>query len=286
MPGDRLLAPVSTAGTLDADTPSPRYGAVRAPVAGAQVSSSRVAVMTDPIRTALVTGANKGLGFEIARRLAAAGLRVWLGARDPALGEAAAASLRDAGGDVRFVRLDLLDPVVITAAAETIGADGGGLDVLVNNAGIVSKGDGPPGKADLAAVRRAFETNFFGTLAVTQAMLPLLRRSVSASIVNQSSSIGSLTLQADPDWVYAQVKPIGYAAAKASLNMLTIQLAVELKAEGIAVNSVNPGVVRTDLNGKTRGAPVEDGATPAVELVLRGGGRTGTFVGPEGSEPW
>ncbi len=242
--------------------------------------------MSDPVRTALVTGANKGLGFEIARQLAAAGLRVWLGARDTALGEAAAASLREAVGDVRFVRVDLLDPAVIAAAADTIGADGGALDVLVNNAGIVSPGDGPPGKADPAAVRRAFETNFFGTLAVTQAMLPLLRRSASACIVNHSSSIGSLARQADPEWVYAQVKPLGYAAAKASLNMLTIQLAAELKAEGIAVNSVNPGLVRTDLNGRTRGVPVEEGARPAVELILSGGGRTGTFVGPDGPEPW
>ena len=242
--------------------------------------------MSKPVRIALVTGANKGLGFEIARRLAAGGLRVWLGARDPALGEQAAARLRDAGGDVRFVRVDLLDAAVIAAAANTISMDGGALDVLVNNAGIVSKGDGPPSKADPAAVRRAFETNFFGTFAVTQAMLPLLRRSASALIVNQSSSIGSLTLQADPEWEYAQVKPIGYAAAKASLNMLTIMLAAELSNEGIVVNSVNPGLVRTDLNGRTRGAPVEEGATPAVEMILSGGGRTGAFVGQDGVEPW
>lgn len=242
--------------------------------------------MSKPVRIALVTGANKGLGFEIARRLAAGGLRVWLGARDPALGEQAAARLRAAGGDVRFVRVDLLDAAVIAAAANTISMDGGALDVLVNNAGIVSKGDGPPSKADPAAVRRAFETNFFGTFAVTQAMLPLLRRSASALIVNQSSSIGSLTLQADPEWEYAQVKPIGYAAAKASLNMLTIMLAAELRNEGIVVNSVNPGLVRTDLNGRTRGAPVEEGATPAVEMILSGGGRTGAFVGQDGVEPW
>ena len=184
------------------------------------------------------------------------------------------------------MRVDLLDPSVIAVAADTIGANGGALDVLVNNAGIVSKGDGPPGKVDVAAVRCAFETNFFGTLAVTQAMLPLLRRSASAMVVNQSSSIGSLTHQADPDWVYAQVKPIGYAAAKASLNMLTIQLAAELRDEGITVNSVNPGLVRTDLNGRTRGAPVEEGARPAIEMILSGGGRTGTFLGPDGLEPW
>lgn len=242
--------------------------------------------MSKSPRSALITGANKGLGLEIARQLAAAGLRIWLGARDPALGEAAAAALRNEGGDVRSVRLDLLDPHSVAAAAEVIGADDGILDVLVNNAGIVARGDGPPGKADIAAVRRAFETNFFGTLAVTQAMLPLLRRSARAMIVNQSSSIGSLTLQADPAWIYAQVKPLGYAAAKASLNMLTIQLAAELKAEGIAVNSVNPGLVRTDLNGRTRGAPVEEGAAPAVNLVLSGAGRTGEFVGPDGREPW
>ena len=242
--------------------------------------------LSDPVRTALVTGANKGIGFEIARQLAAAGLRVWLGARDAALGEHAAATLRDAGGDVRFVTVDLLDPAGIEAAARIVGANDGVLDVLVNNAGIVSKGDGPPGKADMAAVRRAFETNFFGTLAVTQAMLPLLRRSASAMIVNQSSSIGSLTLQADPNWVYCNVKPIGYAAAKASVNMLTIQLAAELKPDGIVVNSVNPGLVKTDLNGRTRGSSVEDGARPAVDIILLRNSQTAAFVGPDGLEPW
>ena len=223
--------------------------------------------MSDAVRTALVTGANRGLGLEIARRLAAAGLRVWLGASNPALGEAAAATLRDAGGDVRFVHVDLLDLAVITKAADMIGEHGDTLDVLVNNAGIVSKGDGPPGKADLAAVRRAIETNFFGTLAVTQAMLPLLRRSTSGMIVNKSSSIGSLTLQADPDWVYTQVKPIGYASAKASLNMLTIQLAAELRDQGITVKPM-PGAPKVYRYVQLQPIPE---TVPALQTALYDG---------------
>lgn len=238
-------------------------------------------------RIALVTGANKGIGLEVARSLAAAGLRVFLGARDPALGEAAAARLREAGGDVRFVELDLLRADTLHAAAAAIDAIGGRLDVLVNNAGIAVPGDGPPGKADIAAVRRAMETNFLGPLAVTQAMLPLLRRSASGRIVNVSSGLGSLTFNSDPDFVFASVKPLGYNASKAALNMLTIQLAAELSGTGIKVNAADPGFTATDLNGHRGTQTIAQGAAEAIRLaLLPDDGPTGGFFSSEGRNPW
>jgi NAD(P)-dependent dehydrogenase (short-subunit alcohol dehydrogenase family) len=243
--------------------------------------------MDHPSRTALVTGANKGIGLEVARQLAAQGVRVWLGARDVSLGKAAAAGLREAGGDVRVLHLDLGDPESIAAAAATVEAEDGRLDVLVNNAGMGDRADGPPGSASLDAVRRTFEVNFFGTLAVTQAMLPLLRRSSSARIVNQSSGLGSLALQGDPGSEFAHVKLLGYSASKAALNMLTVQLAAELKEAGIAVNSTDPGFTATDLNGNSGTQSVEEGAAAAVRLaLLPDAGVTGGFFSSAGAEPW
>lgn len=238
-------------------------------------------------RIALVTGANKGLGFEVARRLGEAGLRVWLGARDVRSGEAAAASLRQSGADVRAIRLDLLDAGTISAAAAEIEARDGRLDVLVNNAGINDPRDGAPGKTQMEAVRRIFDTNFFGTLAVTQAMLPLLRRSASGRIINQSSDLGSLTQQGNADWKFAFVKSLGYSASKAALNMLTVHLAVELKEAGIVVNSANPGATATDLNGHRGHQTVEQGAAVTVRLALATDDTvTGGFFGARQVEPW
>jgi len=141
---------------------------------------------------AVVTGANKGLGFEMARCLGKAGLLVLVGARNPALGQAAAAALKTEGLDARYVELDVVRPATIEAAAAMLAAESQRLDVLVNNAGINDPADGPPGTVDLNAVRRVMETNFLGKLAVTQAMLPLLRKSAAVRIVNVSSGLGSL----------------------------------------------------------------------------------------------
>ena len=238
-------------------------------------------------RNVLITGANKGIGFEIARRLGREGLRVWLGARNVQSGEVAVASLREDGMDVRAIQLDLVAPETIAAAAAEIEAQDGRLDVLVNNAGINDPRDGVPGKADMEAVRRIFETNFFGTLAVTQAMLPLLRKSDSARIINQSSDLGSLTRQNDADWKFAFVKSVGYSASKAALNMLTVHLAAELKQAGIMVNAANPGATATDLNGHRGFQTVEQGATPAVQLALAADATiTGGFFGVGKLDPW
>jgi NAD(P)-dependent dehydrogenase (short-subunit alcohol dehydrogenase family) len=160
-------------------------------------------------KIALVTGANKGIGFEIARQLGKAGHCLLLGARNPALGDAAATKLKAEGIDVSFILLDVDKPETIQTAATTIGAEYGRLDVLVNNAGINDPADGPPSKTSLDAVRRVFDVNLFGVLAVTQAMLPLLRKSASARIVNVSSGLGSLSHNSDPAWEFAQVKDYG-----------------------------------------------------------------------------
>ncbi|WP_375402121.1 SDR family oxidoreductase [uncultured Sphingomonas sp.] len=243
--------------------------------------------MIDQPRIALITGANKGIGREVARQLGHAGLHVLLGARDLQAGEATAAVLVEEGVDTRAVHIDLDDPAGIAALAASIDAEHGRLDILVNNAGIVAEGDGPPETADLAAARRIFEVNFFGTLAVTQAMLPLLRRGRSPRIVNVSSSLGSIALNADPAWQYAAVKLTGYNASKAALNMLTVQLAATLSDVGIKVNAANPGYTATDLNGHAGHQTIEQGAEAAVRLaLLPDDGPTGGFFSADGPEPW
>ncbi len=235
-------------------------------------------------RIALVTGANKGIGLEIARQLAQAGIKVLLGARNADRGRDAVAGLRAEGLPAQPIRLDLDDAGSIAAAAEAIGAAHGRLDILVNNAGIFDFADGPPGKAAIDAVRRVMEVNFVGALAVTQAMLPLLRAAPSARIVNLSSSMGSLTLNGDPASTYYAQRYIGYNASKAALNMLTIQLAEELRDTGIVVNSVSPGFVKTDLTGHGMMTP-EEGARLPVRYAL-GGDVSGRFVEPDGETPW
>lgn len=243
-----------------------------------QISSSRIA---------LVTGANKGIGLEIAGTLARKGLRVLLGARNAELGGAAAAQLREQGLDVQFIELDLGRPETLRDAATSIGRHSAKLDVLVNNAGIALPGDGLPSEADIDVVRRVFETNFFGTLAVTQAMLPLLRKSDAGRIVNVSSGLGSIALNGDPDWEFASVKFVGYNASKAALNMLTVQLAAELRDSGIKVNSANPGFTATDLNQHRGYQTIEQGAAEAIRLaLLPEDGPTGGFFDSSGTNPW
>jgi len=239
-------------------------------------------------RIALITGANKGIGFEISRQLGQTGHLALLGARDSARGKAAEATLKKEGLDVRFMRIDLNDPATIKAAADAIEAEYGRLDVLVNNAGIADpNADGPPSKANINAVRRIFDTNFSGTLAVIQAMLPLLRKSSSARVVNVSSELGSLARNSAPEWEFAHVKLIGYNASKAALNMLTVQLAAELKDAGIKVNSANPGFTATDLNGHTGYQTIPQGAAEAVRLsVLPDDGPTGGYFTAGRTEPW
>ena len=240
--------------------------------------------MTDHQLVALVTGANKGTGLEIARQLAQAGVRVIVGARDDGRARAATDDLAAQGLEATSVRLDLDDEDSIADAAAAIGAEHGRLDILVNNAGIFDPADGPPGTASLAAVRRTMATNFFGALAVAQAMLPLLRAAPAGRIVNVSSSLGSLTLNGDPNSTYYSQRFIGYNASKAALNMLTVQLQEELRDTPTTVVSVSPGFVKTDLTGYGD-ITAEEGAKLPVRYALGDEG-AGRFVEAAGETPW
>lgn len=238
-------------------------------------------------RIALVTGANKGIGREIARLLAEAGVTVIIGARDPERGMEAAAELTSRSLSAESIEIDLNDEATITAAAERIAADHGRLDILVNNAGIVDAADGPPTTAATTAARRIMETNFICTLAVTQAMLPLLRKSRAGRIVNLATTLGSLAINGDPSSPYYSARLIGYNASKAALNMLTVQLAAELADTPIVVNSVCPGYVKTDLTGQQGFMTPEEGARLPVTYALLGEDAvSGRFVEPDGDTPW
>ena len=243
--------------------------------------------MPEMEKVALVTGANKGIGFELARQLGRRGMSVLLGARNTQLGEDAAQKLTSEGLDAHALHIDLNQLETIHQAAKQIETEYGQLDVLINNAGIADPADGPPSTANLEAVRRVFDTNLFGTLAVTQAMLPLVRRAPAGRIVNVSSGLGSLALNGDPAWEFAQVKRLGYNSSKAALNMLTVQLAYELRDTKIKVNSANPGFTATDLNGHRGYQTVEEGAMEALRLALLDeNGPTGGVFNRNGVDPW
>jgi NAD(P)-dependent dehydrogenase (short-subunit alcohol dehydrogenase family) len=225
---------------------------------------------------ALVTGANKGLGLAIARGLLELGVTVYLGARDRGRGTDALAELASFGDAARLVLLDVTDHDSIDAAVGVIDREFGVLDILVNNAGIVVRPIRPPSETSVDDVRQTFETNVFGVIAVTNAALPLLRRSGNARVVNLTSDLGSLTLAAaSPDFP----RLLSYNSSKAALNAVTITYANELRADGILVNAVSPGSVATDQNGhQGLHAPREGAQLPIRMATLPAGGPTGTAV--------
>jgi NAD(P)-dependent dehydrogenase (short-subunit alcohol dehydrogenase family) len=239
-------------------------------------------------KVALITGANKGIGFEVARQVGKAGCTVLVGARNVELGREATAKLKAEGVDARFIAIDVVKHDTIKRAADEIARDFGRLDILVNNAGIAAIGkDGAPSVADVDAVRTTIETNFIGALAVTQAMLPLLKKSAAARIVNVSSELGSITGHGEPNWKFANVRAIGYSASKAAMNMMTAQLALELAGTPIKVISANPGFTATDLNQNRGHQTVEQGAAETIRLALLGpDGPTGGFFETGGALPW
>jgi NAD(P)-dependent dehydrogenase (short-subunit alcohol dehydrogenase family) len=226
---------------------------------------------------ALVTGANKGIGLEIAKQLATRGYVVLLAARDRSRGEAAAKEVRANAHDVRAITLDVADAVSIAALPRAIEESEGRLDVLVNNAGVFLDMGTMPGSLDLTKLRQTFDTNFFGAVAVTQAVLPLLKRSPAGRIVNLSSTLGSLTMTARPNFGLNGIG-LAYQASKTALNMFTVLLAKELKDTTIKVNSVCPGWVRTDMGSAAAPLSVEQGAdTPVWLATLPADGPTGGF---------
>ncbi len=242
--------------------------------------------MQEPKKVALITGANKGIGLEVARQIAKAGWTVLAAARSEKLGQEAVTKLKAEGLDVHFVPLDLNDHQTAAAAAESIRTQFGKLDVLINNAGASGKADGPPSKASLSDVETLMHTNFLGSVAVTQAMLPLLQQAGRAQIINVSSELGCISRQTDPTWKYFPVKVLAYCASKAALNMLTVQLAYEFRDAHIAVNSVNPGYTATDLNGHSGPQTVEEGASEIVRLALLDAPPTGKFLETGGELAW
>jgi NAD(P)-dependent dehydrogenase (short-subunit alcohol dehydrogenase family) len=227
----------------------------------------------------LVSGGNRGLGREIGRQLAENGDRVVLGGRDEASAEEAAAELRSGGLDVSAVQLDVTDPGSVDAARARIESDHGRLDVLVNNAGVTGETATSGGEADLDSVRETLETNTFGAWRLTQAMLPLLRASGHARVVNLSSGMGQLDDMGGG--------APAYRLSKAGLNVLTRVFASEEAEAGLLVNSVCPGWVRTDMGGEHARSSIEEGADTAVWLAqLPDDGPTGGFFRYREPIPW
>ncbi len=238
--------------------------------------------------TALVTGANRGIGYEIARGLGALGWSVGVGARDDQRRAAAVERLRAAGVDAFGVPLDVTDDASVTAAAQLIGERPGRLDVLVNNAAITGGMPQEPTRVDPATIRTVVETNVIGVIRVTNAMLPLLRRSASPRIVNMSSSVGSLTRQSGPAAnETAGPVAVAYAPSKTFLNAVTLQYVRELSGTNILINAGCPGYVATDLNGFRGVRTPEQGAAIAITLAtLPDDGPTGEFFNDDGPVPW
>jgi NAD(P)-dependent dehydrogenase (short-subunit alcohol dehydrogenase family) len=242
--------------------------------------------MSEP-KVALVTGANKGIGYEIARGLGAAGVTVLVGARDAARGEEAAEKLAAEGYTAVPVVLDVTDPLSVSAAAARVEREYGRLDILVNNAGILIERGQRPSQVPVEALARTFATNVYAIVALTNALLPLIRRSAAGRIVNLSSGLGSLALTSDPDGPFAAFPLLAYNASKSALNSVTVSYANELRDTGIKVNAADPGYCATDLNGHAGPRTPAQGAIAAVRLAtLPDDGPTAGFFSEDGTEPW
>ncbi|MFJ6251358.1 MULTISPECIES: SDR family oxidoreductase [unclassified Streptomyces] len=237
-------------------------------------------------KVALVTGANKGIGYEIAAGLGALGWSVGVGARNEERREAAVDKLRAAGVDAFGVPLDVTDDASVTAAARLLEERAGRLDALVNNAAITGGHPQEPTTVDVNRVRAAVETNVIGVIRITNALLPLLRRSPAPRIVNVSSSVGSLTLQTTPGVDTGPIS-LAYTPSKTFLNAVTVQYAKELADTHVLINAVCPGFTATDLNGFRGVRTPRQGAAAAIRLAtVEGNEPTGRFFSDEGEVPW
>jgi NAD(P)-dependent dehydrogenase (short-subunit alcohol dehydrogenase family) len=228
---------------------------------------------------ALVTGANKGIGLETARQLARKGYTVMMGSRDASRGRAAADTLKSEGLDAHFIALDVTSEESIQHAAEQVGRRFGRLDALINNAGVLMEPwSGNVSDAKMSSLRATFDVNFFGLVAVTQAFLPLVKKSKAGRIVNLTSILGSLAEHSDPKSPIHGNAAMGYSASKAAVNMFTVNLAHELRETPIKVNAAHPGWVKTDMG--TEAAPLEtpEGSETSVWLAtLPADGPTGGY---------
>ena len=239
-------------------------------------------------KVALVTGANKGIGFEICRQLGKHGFTVALAARDEVKGTDAAARLKGEGLDVHGIVLDVTNTASAEAAARWLNERFGRLDVLVNNAGVGFEfaAGTKPSQLKMETLRATYETNFFGVFAVTQQLLPLLRKSAPARIINQSSTLGSLGLLSDPKSPFYSTNLLAYNSSKSALNGLTVAFAKELVGDRISVNSVCPGWIKTDLGSDAAPRTVEQGAAIAVKLATMNDPPTGKFLDDRGEIRW
>ena len=240
---------------------------------------------------ALITGANRGIGFETARQLGAQGIKVLIGARSADKGREAESTLKNEGIDAEFIHLDLDDTATHESAAKFIEATYGKLDILINNAGIFLNefNDGAPIPASQTTAdifRKTFDTNFFNTIALTQRLLPLVKKSEAGRIVFLSSGLGSLSLHSDPASEIYNFKVPAYNISKTALNGYAVHLAYELKDTPIKVNAAHPGSVVTDMNANGQ-IPVEQGAQTSVALAtLPPDGHTGKFIYLGQELPW
>ncbi len=245
--------------------------------------------MSENKQVALITGANKGIGFETARQLGKLGITVVLGSRDAAKGDAAATKLRAEGIDARPLKLDVTQPKDRDTAVKFLQEHFGKLDILVNNAGIAEEGWGKntTSSTPTETLQKTFDTNLFAPVALTQALLPLIRKSPAGRIVNLSSILASNTLQSDPKSPIYNSKAFAYDASKSALNAFTIHLAHELRDTNVKVNSAHPGWVKTDMG--TDAAPMEifEGAKTSVALAtLAEDGPNGAFIHMGKTLPW
>jgi NAD(P)-dependent dehydrogenase (short-subunit alcohol dehydrogenase family) len=238
-------------------------------------------------KVVFITGANKGIGYEVARQLAANEFIVLLGARNPQRGEAAANKLR-AEGEVHFVPIDVTDERSIAAAAEMVLKQWGKVDVLVNNAGIILELSAKirPAALELTMLKETFKTNLFGAFAVIRHFLPLLKQSETVQIINVSSTLGSLASMADPNNMYFGSNALAYNASKSALNAITVAFAKDLVSEKICINSICPGWVKTDLGTDDAYRTVEQGATIIMKLAMMEHPPTGKFIDDNGEVPW
>ncbi|MGO4108532.1 SDR family oxidoreductase [Paenibacillus sp. YAF4_2] len=240
-------------------------------------------------KTVLITGGNKGIGFESARQLGKLGFTILIGSRDQFKGQEAAASLKNENIDAEAITLDVTNLDTIQSAAKRIEDQYGSLDVLINNAGVNLDRGLPPSQLELTVLRDTYETNVFGMFSVTKVMLPLIKKSPIGRIVNLSSGLASLTLNNDPksDAEKYGVNVLAYMSSKTAVNALTVLFARELKDTAIKINSADPGYTATDLNGHTGYRTVEQGASIVVKLAtLPNDGSTGSFFDETGVIPW
>jgi NAD(P)-dependent dehydrogenase (short-subunit alcohol dehydrogenase family) len=240
-------------------------------------------------KIALVTGANRSIGFEVVRALASLGMTVYLGSRNEERGRKAAAELAGEG-DVQYIKLDVTDESTMVQAIKTIEQAHGRLDVLVNNAGItIGKTLDQITATNIALgdIRTIFETNVYGVVRLTQLAIPLLRKSNTARVVNVSSGAGSLAIISAPNSALGPIKPFAYCLSKVALNGVTALFAAELLADGIKVNSADPGLVNSDLSRHMGTRTGKDGARIIVKLATLGeDGPTGGFFSEKGPIPW